>query len=73
MPSARTILTPNYCGSGWSSKPLAGFAVQVRAVSLSHEELWSEGYAEGEHLRPFIEAACAFAGVVPVPAEESQS
>jgi hypothetical protein len=57
------------------AQTLAGFAVQVRAVSLSHEELWSDGHAEGEHLLPFIEAACAFAGVVPVPldAEAVQS
>jgi hypothetical protein len=58
---------------GQKAQTLAGFAVQARAVSLSHAELWDEGHAEGEHLHPFLEAACAFAGVVPVPTEAVKS
>jgi hypothetical protein len=59
----------------YNAQTAAGFAVQVRAVSLYHAELWDGELEEGEHHRGFIEAACAFAGVVPVPldAEAVQS
>jgi hypothetical protein len=53
---------------GHKAQTLAGFAVQARAVTLSHSELWeSPAEFEGDHHRPLMEAACAFAGVVPVP------
>ena len=53
------------------AQTLAGFAVQARAISLSYSELWDGGEGEGNHYRPFIEAACAFAGVVPVPLDNA--
>jgi hypothetical protein len=60
---------------GHRAQTLAGFAVQARAVSLSYAELWDDEPEEGENHRQFIEAACTFAGVVPVPldAEAVQS
>ena len=53
------------------AQTLAGFAVQARAISLSYSELWDGGEGEGNHYRPFIEAACAFAGVLPVPLDDA--
>lgn len=49
------------------AQTVAGFTVQVRAVSLLHAELWDGGPSDGDDYRPFIDAACTFAGVVPVP------
>jgi hypothetical protein len=49
------------------AQTLAGFAVQARAITLSHAELWEDAIGHDEDHRPFLEAACAFAGVVPVP------
>ena len=49
---------------------LAGLAVVARAFTLHHAEQWEPAVAdddEGLHHRAFMEAVCAFAGVVPAP------
>jgi hypothetical protein len=54
-------------------RTLAGLAVVARAFTLHHAEQWEHDYDEGLHHRAFMEAACAIAGVVPVPAEAVRS
>jgi hypothetical protein len=50
-------------------RTLAGLAVMARAFTLHHAEQWEPDAEEGLHHRAFMEAVCAIAGVVPVPAE----
>jgi hypothetical protein len=46
----------------------AGFAVQARAVVFAAAELWDRGVIpEDSHEKLFIEAACAFLGIMPAP------
>jgi hypothetical protein len=54
---------------------LAGLGVLARAFTLDHAEQWEPDADDGLHHRTFMEAVCAFAGVVPVPldAEAVQS
>jgi hypothetical protein len=48
----------------------AGFAIQARTASIYQVDLWdNEG---GEDIRTFVEAACAFAGVVPFTPDEAK-
>jgi hypothetical protein len=54
-------------------RTLAGLAVFARAFTLHHAEQWEPDADDGLHHRTFMEAMCAFAGVVPVPAEAVQS
>jgi hypothetical protein len=57
-------------------RTLDGLAVIARAFTLHHAEQWEPNAAEDDlHHRAFMEAVCAFAGVVPVPldAEAVQS
>jgi hypothetical protein len=58
----------------FSHKPqtVAGLAVLARASTLYHSELWDDGVEEDGKHREFLETACAFLGVNPVP-EEVQS
>jgi hypothetical protein len=55
-----------------SIKPrtLAGFAVMARAFTLHHAEQWEPDADDDLHHRTFMEAVCAFAGVVPVPLDD---
>jgi hypothetical protein len=48
-------------------RTLAGVAVFARAFTLHHAEQWEPDADDGLHHRAFMEAVCAFAGVVPVP------
>jgi hypothetical protein len=53
------------------AQTVAGFAVQVRAFTLSSEEWWNDplhSSCETDQLA-FANAACAFVGVIPVPLE----
>jgi hypothetical protein len=56
-------------------RTLAGLAVFARAFTLHHAEQWEPSADDDLHHRAFMEAVCAFAGVVPapVPAEAAQS
>jgi hypothetical protein len=49
------------------ARTLAGFAVQARAASLAAHDLFD--LPDDGHERMFIECACRFAGVTPVPLE----
>jgi hypothetical protein len=44
-----------------------GLAIQATAVTLANSELWDDACEGDDHLRCFIENACSFLGVVPVP------
>jgi hypothetical protein len=48
-----------------------GLAIQARATSMVFSEYWTpESFDEDEvddYIRLFVEAACSFAGVLPVP------
>jgi len=56
-------------------RTLAGFGVVARAFTLLHAEQWELAINEDDNLhhRAFMEAVCAFAGVVPTPTEAVQS
>jgi hypothetical protein len=56
-------------------RTLAGLAVIARAFTLHHAEQWEPNADDDLHHRAFMEAVCAFAGVVPAPlhAEAVQS
>ena len=54
------------------ARTVAGLAVQARAMSAWHSELWDEKiYGKNNDDRVFIEAVCSFAGVQPVPMIEA--
>jgi hypothetical protein len=48
-----------------------GLAIQARATSMVFAEYWTPDFLDEEgvdgYIRLFVEAACAFAGVLPVP------
>jgi hypothetical protein len=50
-------------------RTLAGLGVMARAFTLHHAEQWEPDADEGLHHRAFMEAVCAFAGVVSVPCD----
>jgi hypothetical protein len=50
----------------YKAKTAAGLALQVRAMTLWHFELWDKADYHRDH-RLFVEAVCAFVGVTPVP------
>ena len=49
----------------------AGFAVQARAASLAAHDVFD--LPDDGHERMFIECACRFAGVVPVPLDQGKA
>jgi hypothetical protein len=51
---------------GYKAQTVAGLAVQVQAIAISHTELWDEDEEDCYRHRLFIEAVCAFVGVKPV-------
>jgi hypothetical protein len=54
------------------AQTLAGFAVQARAASFVMHDAFEDD-KEHEESRAFIDAACAFAGVATVAAEETRA
>jgi hypothetical protein len=56
----------------YEAQTVAGLAIQARAMSVWHADLWDTGvYDEADDHRVFIEAVCSFAGVQPVPLTEA--
>ena len=48
---------------------LESFAIQVRAMTVSHAELWQDYREEDTCLRQFMRSACELVGVTPVELE----
>jgi len=53
----------------------AGLAVQARAVVMAAQDLWdcADHHDGNQHERLFIEAACAFCGIAPLPMQRRQA